>query len=187
MLGFYVYKYSIYSVIYAGIILAAIINQKYIETLYLFISFIALRYCFPKTFHSHNVWHCAFWSIGVFWVAIPAVLPITASIFSSVLIGYLITYLLYVVEDYIEKKQFCLRYTEFSIDNPTRDQIEYACKLLHYKRDKIDLAIMFFVDKLSNKQVLEYLCTHGLNVEYDTVLQYRYRIKKDLLKFVEVL
>lgn len=187
MFGFYVYKYSLYSIVYVGIGIAAIINQKYIEALFLFISFIALRYCFPKTFHSRNVWHCVFWSIVVFWVGIPVVLPVSVSIFCSVLIGYLITYILYLIEDYIEKKQFCLKFTEFSIDNPTREQIEYACKILHYKKDKIDLAIMFFVDKLSNKQVLEYMCTHGLNVEYDTVVQYRYRIKKDLLKFVEVL
>jgi hypothetical protein len=185
MFGFYVYKYSLYSIVYIGIALAGIINAKYLETLFLFISFVALRYCFPKTFHCKNVWHCVFWSIVVFWVGIPSVLPVSISIFFSVIVGYLITYFLYLIEDYIEKKEFHMKHTNFTLENATREQIEHICKSLHYTRDKIDLAIMFFVDKLSNKQVFEYMCNHRLYVEYDTILQYRYRMKKDLIKFVE--
>lgn len=104
MLGFYIYKYSLYSIIYLGIILCAIVYGKYVETLFVFICFLSLRYCFPKTFHCPIVYNCVFWSIEIFWIAVPNTLPITISIFSSVIIGFLMTYILYLIQDYFDLK-----------------------------------------------------------------------------------
>lgn len=104
MFGFYLFKYSLYSIIYLGIAVAGVLNQKYIETAFLFIAFISLRYCFPKTFHSKSVYRCVFWSIVIFWVAIPQTLPIAVSIFSSIVSGFLMTWGLYLIQDYLDCK-----------------------------------------------------------------------------------
>ena len=104
MFGFYLFKYSLYSIIYLGIAVAGVLNQKYIETAFLFIAFVALRYCFPKTFHSKSVYRCVFWSIVIFWVAIPQTLPIAVSIFSSIVSGFLMTWVLYLIQDYLDCK-----------------------------------------------------------------------------------
>lgn len=104
MLGFYVFKYSLYAIIYCGIGIAGILNGKILETICLFISFVALRYCFPKTFHSSNVYHCVFWSIVIFVVGIPNTFDLGASLFSSVMIGCVMTFVLYIVQDYVELK-----------------------------------------------------------------------------------
>ena len=104
MLGFYVFKYSLYSIIYAGIAIAGIINCKILETICLFVSFVALRYCFPKTFHANNVYHCVFWSITIFVVGIPNTSNIGTSLFGSVLIGCIMTLVLYFVQDYVDLK-----------------------------------------------------------------------------------
>lgn len=148
MLGFYIFKYAIYSVIYIGIALAGFINNKIIETIFLFISFISLRYCFSKTFHSKSVYMCMFWSIFAFWVAIPHTLPISISIFSSVLVGFAMTYILYVIQDYIdfkEKKELTLfdlpkDKLEYYIENSTlKDEEKFAIKyyiIEHYKGEQ---------------------------------------------------
>jgi hypothetical protein len=47
----------------------------------------------------------------------------------------------------------------------------------------LELAIMFFVDKKDNNEVLKWMCDNHLNVEYDTIIKYKYRINKDLKKF----
>ena len=104
MFGFYAFKYGLYSIIYLGIAVCGLLNGKPVETAFLFVGFIALRYCFPKTFHSKSVYRCVFYSILIFAVAIPNTLPLCVSLFSSVLIGFLITYALYLIEDYVEFK-----------------------------------------------------------------------------------
>ena len=185
MLGFYVFKYSLYAIIYCGIILAGIINCKIIETFLLFVSFVALRYCFPKTFHAKNVYNCVFLSIFIFVVAIPNTNYIGSSLFSSIIIGFVMTYVLYLVEDYCDLMIFYHKHNDFSLDNATEEQITECCKLLHYRQEKIKLAKMFFVERLSNEQVWNYLLRNNKLIDLDTVRQYKYRMARDLKKFVQ--
>lgn len=185
MLGFYVFKYSLYSIIYCGIAITGVLNDKVIETICLFISFVALRYCFPKTFHSKNVYHCVFWSIAIFVIGVPNTSNIGTSIFSSILIGCAMTYILYLVENYCDLMIFYRKHTEFTLENATQEQIISCCNLLHYKKDKIQLALMFFIEKQSNEQVWNYLLKNNKLIDLDTVRQYKYRIALDLKKFVQ--
>ena len=93
---------SFNAIVLGTILLFGIINQKYFETLFLLASFLTLRYAFPKTYHCKTVFWCAFWSIAIFVLAIPATLPITVSLFSSVIIGMVITFILFHIEDYAD-------------------------------------------------------------------------------------
>jgi predicted DNA-binding protein (UPF0251 family) len=104
MFGFYLFKYSLYSAIFLGIAVCGLLNGKTFETAFLFVAFIVLRYCFPKTFHSKSVYRCVFYSILIFAIAIPHTLPLCISLFSSVIVGFLMTYVLYLIEDYVELK-----------------------------------------------------------------------------------
>lgn len=71
------------------------------------------------------------------------------------------------------------------LSNITKDQVIEICNELGYSKDKQDIAIMFFIDKLTNKQVWEILCNTQRNVEWDTVKQYKYRMTKDFKKFLK--
>lgn len=94
-------------------------------------------------------------------------------------------FILYKIQEYIDLKEFYAEHTAFTLETATEEQIVKLCKILNYKKTKIDLAIKFFVEKLSNKQVLEWMCDNHLNVEYDTVRQYRYRILNDFNKLLK--
>lgn len=104
MLGFYTFKYSLYAIIYIGIGVTAVLHQKLLETIFLFLAFVFLRYCFPKTYHCDNVYHCVFWSIAIFFIAVPYTPNVSISIFGSVLIGCTMSMVLYYVQDYYEIK-----------------------------------------------------------------------------------
>lgn len=92
-------------------------------------------------------------------------------------------FVLYKMQNYLNSRMFHVKQKKFIVEYATTEQIVEICKSLHYNKNKIDLAIKFFVEKWSNKQVLQWLCENKLNVEYDTVVQYRYRMLKDLRKF----
>ena len=135
-IGFYIFKYFWYSVIFAGIFVSAYFNYKIIESIFLFVAYLVLRYAFPKTFHHNNFYKCIFWSIATFWVAIPNTMPITLSLFSSVLIGFVITFILYKVEDYVETKIALKEYTDKTIWVMDENELRQYCRLKGIKRDE---------------------------------------------------
>lgn len=148
MFGFYLYKYSLYAVIYLGIIIAALLNNKIIESILLFICFICLRYCFPKTFHHKSPYWCVFYSILIFWIAIPNTLPITISIFSSVLIGTLMTYILYLIQDYFD---FKIK-SEKDIINITLTELNDLLKNSLLKQEEKFAIKYYLIDGLKGQQ-----------------------------------
>ena len=170
---------------FLGIGLCALIYGKYIECVILLIAFVSLRYCFPTTYHSKSFWMCLLWSIMIFVVALPQVLPISISLLCGIIVGLLVDFILYKIQEYVDLKSFYIKHTTFNLETANEEQIIELCKILKYKKTKIDLAIKFFVEKLSNKQVLEWMCENHLNVEYDTVRQYRYKINLDFKKLLK--
>ena len=166
-----------------SVFIVATIFNKYFEAICFLISFFSLRYKFPKTYHSDSILICMICTISMFSLSIILCPPIYMYILVSILFGYLDCFILWFIKDRQDLIAYKTCSENFNIDTATKEQIIERCKFLHYKKDKIDLAVKFFVDKMSNKQVLEWLCKNNLNVEYDTVIQYRYRMLKDLRKF----
>lgn len=168
----------------------AYINEKMIESVSFYIAWVGLRYLMPKIFHYkfsdkpiNNILGCLLWSTIIFYIVIVGIFPIHISIFISVVISCAINFILYKMQDYIDLKKFHAENTDFRIETATKDQIEKCCKLLNYKKYKIDIAVKFFVDKLSHDEIWSYMNGIKRNVSLDTVMQYKYRILKDLKKF----
>lgn len=170
--------------VFSGIGLCALLYGKYIECVVLLVAFISLRYCFPTTYHSKSFWMCLLWSIMIFVVALPNVLPIGYSLLCGVIVGCIVDFILYKIQEFIDLKEFYIEHTSITLETITEEQITTICKTLHYKQQKIDLAIKFFVLKWSNRQVLEYMCQNRMNVDWDSVIKIKYRISKDLKKYL---
>lgn len=94
-------------------------SSKLIEAIFLFISYITLRYAYPKTWHSKNFYVCIFFSILSFWIALPLTAPLSISLFSSVIIGSLIGFILYKVQDYVDTKLEVIELNKTIIINNT--------------------------------------------------------------------
>lgn len=133
--------------------MAGVLNGKYIETAFLFLAFISLRYCFPKTFHSKSVYRCVFYSIVVFWVGIPHTLPIAVSLFSSVLIGFAITYILYKIADYVDCKETLLKLTSKTIWQMEENELADYCYAKGIRGDMLEFVIMKVVYQMQFSEI----------------------------------
>lgn len=87
---YHLFVATIYVLIIATIFTCAWFNNKFLETIGLFSSFLVLRYAFPSTFHCKKFLNCIITTIIVFITIIPHILPLSVSIFSSIFFGGLI-------------------------------------------------------------------------------------------------
>lgn len=146
MIKFKLFKYVCYAIVFAGIFVCAYFNNKIIETIFLLLSFIYLRYTFPKTFHHPNFYWCIFWSIVIFWVAIPSTLNLSISILSSVLVGFIMTYILFKIEDYIELKD---KYANKNIWQMAENELREYCRLKGIKNERIEFVVYLVIHQWS--------------------------------------
>lgn len=128
MFGFYKYKYSRYTIFFITIGLYAFILQKEIEAILLFIGFVGTRYMFPKTYHYINDKKpscvtdiCILISILIFLSMIPTTIPVSLSISCSVLSGFIISTVAYIVQDHIDHKKV-------NIYSMTESQLRQHCQ-----------------------------------------------------------
>lgn len=133
--------------------MAGVLNQKYIETAFLFVAFISLRYCFPKTFHSKSVYRCVFYSIVVFWIGIPHTLPIAISLFSSVIIGFIITFILYKIADYVDYKERLFKLESKTIWQMTENELADYCYAKGIRGDMLEFVIMKVVYQMQFAEI----------------------------------
>ena len=62
----------------------------------------------------------------------------------------------------------------------------YICKCLNYNNRKRQIAVKLFVDKWGIKEVWKWLCqTEKFPPEYDTVRVLKYRMQKDIEKYLK--
>lgn len=105
------------------VIVISILFHKPIELVFLFVSFVGLRYTFPKTFHSTK-YKCIFYSIMMFTGMLFIVLPITLSLISSVFVACFSCYILYVIKDYQDLKEKSAK----TLKEMTQEEFEQHCK-----------------------------------------------------------
>lgn len=105
-------KFRLYSIIILSMLIISYFSNRMIETPILFICYLFMRYAYPKTFHCDNVYWCVFWSIIMFYLAIPKVLPTNLSVLSSVMVSALIGLILYKIQLAKEHKQFADKHKE---------------------------------------------------------------------------
>lgn len=101
----------------------------------------------------------------------------------SIIFAYIDCFILWFIKDRQDLIVYKKYSESFKLETATREEIIERCKVLKYNKDKIELALKFFVEKLSNREVYDWLCENKLYVDYNTVTTYKYRMSKDLKKF----
>ena len=175
----------IYAIIISSVLLCSWIFNRWIEGAMLIIAHLIIRRVFDKQFHFSKTAYCIMLTLGIVWFAIPITLPVTASLLSAIPIAFIICFFGYIAQDRVDLLLEKKARTMLTLNSITKDQVIEICNQLGYNKDKQDIAVMFFVEKLSNKQVWEILCNTQRNVEWDTVKKYRYRMKKDFIRYLK--
>lgn len=107
-------------------------------------------------------------------------IPRNISILSTVVIAYLVGYILYKIKDFKDLKQFKQDYNNFNPIRCSKYELIKRCKKCGFSKEDIQLAIYLFYDKLHIKEIsmLVYL-------EEQTIRNYKTKFKKQLLNFLK--
>ena len=144
-IGFKIFKTFIVTIQFPINMLITFFYGTYIEIITCMLSFISLRYTFPKTYHEKKfISKCMITTALIFWVSNIYMIVIgrNISILINVLVGLLIGYLAYLYQDYIDLKE--------------------RNKKIKHNRDKI---IEILNGDVSLENILNFCKSHGVKEE----------------------
>lgn len=162
----------------------ALLFDKILEMVLFCIAHIVIRKRFDKQYHCGTTMMCLVVTGCVLFFGISVVLPVSVSLLSAVPVCCFICFTGYLAQDRMDLFKYKQEKSEFDLETCTEKQVLERCYLLHYNEEKARLAVMFFVEKKSASQMMEYLDTHGRSMDIDSVYQCKKRIKKDLSRFI---
>lgn len=174
----------VYVIVIGSILLCSWIFNRWIEGAMFIVAHIMIRRVFEKQFHFNETAFCLTLTLAIIWFAIPITLPLTASMFSSIPIAFVICFFGYVAQDWVDLIKEKKMKNRFDFTTCTKEDVIRVSNSLGYNKDKQDIAVMFFADRLSNKQVWQILCNTQRNIEWDTVKKYKYRMTKDFKNYI---
>lgn len=172
---FRLFQVATYGIVFATIALMAVITGKYIETIGLFVSFVALRNDFGKTWHSKRFWRCIYISCIVFVFSIGFVPNKGVSILACIAFGLCIDYVAYKYKDYEDIRLEL--HKPFNVDTCTRAELLTRCREVGLSEENTELAIEFFIKKTKQSEIANLLC-----IEEHAVSTRKLRLKKKLNK-----
>lgn len=175
----------IYIIVIGSIVLCSWLFNRWIEGLMFCIAHIYIRKVFDKQFHFNSTAYCLTLTLAIIWFAIPITLPLATSLLSSMPIAFGICFIGYLVQDRVDLMLYKKKHEMFNLKTCTKEQLIEACNILGYNNEKQELAIMFFIDKLSNKDIWRKLCELKRNVEIETIKTYKYRMKQDFNSLIK--
>ena len=163
LVKFRLFQAATYGIVFATILLMALFTGKVIETIGLFVSFVALRNCFAKTWHSKSMWWCIFISCVVFVVAIGFVPNKGVSLLSCIAFGLCIDYCAYKYKDY---EDLCLEvYKPFNVETCTMGELLTRCREVGLSEENTNLAVEFFIKKTKQSEIADRLFINEKSVQ----------------------
>ena len=170
-LWFYTRKVGGYLALFTTIFAFGLLFDRLLETIFMMIGYMATRFCVPKIYHFNTTQKCISVSTMTFLFGLAILcIPDSVSVLWNIAVGVAIPIIMYIESLLFEPK------TE-------KDKLIELCKKYNYTELKTELAIRFFVDKMATKDVWTWLCeNYPYAMEYDSLKQTRWRMKKQLFK-----
>lgn len=142
------------------ILLIAWFSNRIIETLSFYIAWRVFRTVVPKIFHFKaskspfiNICGCAVCSILCFVVAMRLMLPINISIFSSVIVGIIINYCLYKIQDYIDLRRGQAT-SLFKLCKMSEDELRAYARSKHLSEMMIDTLVLRVINNYKWSEIM---------------------------------
>ena len=158
----------------SGVAIFAFIFDKWLEALCFLVSFFALRYKFPTTYHAKKILHCMLITNGMFALSIVFCPSIYMYLFGGLLFAFLDCFLLWYVQSREELKQDkeCAEKAVAELtnklkqyENPYEELLRKCIEAKLSKRDT-EIAIKYFYEHLTPKEIWLWLCE---NKEYEAI------------------
>lgn len=162
-------------IVFGSVFITATLFHKYIEAACYLTAFFAIRYKFPRTFHCDRILQCMIVTNVMFAISITMCPNIQSQIFSSVVLGYLECWILYL----LQTKKLYLKSLQpsFSLDTCTEEQLLERCKQLRFNEENTWLAVELFIKRTKHSELADKLC-----VQEKSITTRKQRLKAKLSK-----
>lgn len=157
----------------------AYFTEKYIEACFQIIALFALRYKFPKTYHSETTMRCTFLTLSIGYLAIPRVLPTNVALFGAVFVSFVIAFLSWLAQEFIDRKERITELEAAPVPEPlsfmtcSREEFDILCINNGIKPNRIEYVWDLLRGKISTSEMMDKYC-----VAEKTISQDRWRYKK---------
>lgn len=169
----------------------SLIFGKWFEALSFLVAFFSLRYKFETTYHSKSIVICMTCTISMFTLSIIVCPPIYMYVLASIGFAYLDCWLLWFIQDRLEKKQELEVLTtinnelELKLARCGRNELEELqdrCRKANLSKRDTQIAIMYYYNKYTPKDIWLYLCESKEydDIEWNSVHQLLWRIGKKI-------
>lgn len=163
------------------------------DCLVFYLPFWYIRINFASTYHSDSWKHCKMWTrimlcLGVFvlWV-----LPVEYSLFNGLFVAFACCLVLYLVSlEVAEKKRIAKENAELHsqitelLDKEVspKDKLLKLCEEKNISERDTKIAVMYYIDRCTPKQIWQYLCANKMDITWDSVYKLLNRLNKKLNK-----
>lgn len=159
-----------YAIFFICVYALALLLGKVLELTLILASYFALRYTFVKTWHARTTMKCIVTSIIVFWVLELFVLPKEISILCSIIFGFLISYGLYLLQDYLD-----LKFPPLTLKDLDENRLDILVKRFNLNELAKTRLRMRYIDKMTCQEIATIEC-----VELKAIEEYFRRLRKRL-------
>lgn len=167
----------------AGVILISFLNHKIFEAISIYIGMVAGKICFRKSWHADSLIICTITTWAVFYFLTSGTLPTNISIFCSLILGFILSYVLYVLAVWKEKVNTTITVNsdggKVSADLKflTVQEITEICQSKSFSKTDTD----FLVDFIKNPDGLK---KYEIADKYNYDEKYIYKKAKRLIKII---
>ena len=143
-------------------------------------SHIVIRQHFDKQYHCGTTALCIMTTLSVAFFGIMTTMAVAVSLLSTIPICFGISWVGFIAQDRLDLLIVNQKLRENTKLSPTEELIA-RCKAHNYNDLKTQMAIKFFINKETPKDVWLWLCeTQDFPMEWDSVKKTKYRMKKEL-------
>ena len=173
-----------------SVFIVATIFNKYFEAVCFLTAFFSLRYKFETTYHSPNIVLCMTFTITMFTLSIIICPPIYMYLLVSVLFAYLDCFMLWFVQSHLDLIAFNrflsieAKQVRQQLDKLQQDRkivLADLCAQENINARNTQIAIMYYVERQTPKQIWKWLCENNENMELDSVYKLLNRLNKKIL------
>lgn len=167
----------------SGVILISYLNGKIFEAISIYIGMVAGKMCFRKSWHADSLLICTVATWGVFYFLTSGTFPTSISIFCSLVIGFGLSYVLYVLAEWKEKVNTNITINENSgeinvdLKFLTPQEITEICQSKSFSETDTN----FLIDFVKNPNGLK---KYEIADKYNYDEKYIYKKAKRLIKII---
>lgn len=151
-----------YLLVLANLAVTAWFTDRWLEAAIFAVAFLAFRYKFTDILHFKRAFHCILFSNALVFIAIPAILPITNTLFGGILCACAVNYFASLIASNIFRQSEKERLAELEYERRARDvyamseeDLRQYCKSLGFDEIDTEIVVQRLIYHLKGRDLYE--------------------------------